>query len=343
MLAVPQKFTPEIAPVLRCTMNAAVISVPGSPEVFQIDERPQPVLGEADVLIRVKAAGVNRADLMQREGHYPPPPGASVDIPGLEVAGLIESVGMNARRWKIGEAVCALLPGGGYAEYVAVNGGHCLPVPRGLSFTEAATLPEAVFTVWHNVFQRGRLVPGERFLVHGGSSGIGLAAIQLAHLLGAQAFATAGNEEKCRACEKAGAELVINYRDKDFETVLKHDGMDVILDMVGGDYVPKNLRLLRPDGRLVFISAVNGARAEFNVLDIMVRRLTITGSTLRNREAAFKSALAADVERCVWPLIEDGKFRSNVFKVFRLEQAAEAHRLMESSRHIGKIVLAVDE
>ena len=323
-------------------MNAAVISVPGPPDAFKIDERPRPIPGEADVLIRVKAAGVNRADLIQREGHYPPPPGVSVDVPGLEIAGVIEAVGVNARRWKGGEAVCALLPGGGYAEHVAVNGGHCLPVPRGLSFVEAATLPEAVFTVWHNVFQRGRLVTGERFLVHGGSSGIGLAAIQLAHLMGARAFATAGNEEKCRACEEAGAELAINYRHKDFETVLRPDGMDVILDMVGGSYVARNLRLLRPDGRLVFINAVNGAQAEFNVLDIMVRRLTITGSTLRSREPDFKSALAAEVERYIWPLIEGGKFRANVFKVFRLEEAAEAHRLMESSQHIGKIVLAVE-
>jgi putative PIG3 family NAD(P)H quinone oxidoreductase len=324
-------------------MKAAVISAPGQPDVFRIEERPQPIPGKEDVLVRVKAAGVNRADLFQREGHYPPPAGAPVDIPGLEVAGVIESVGVNVRRFKSGDAVCALLPGGGYAEHVAVNGGHCLPVPRGLSFVEAATLPEALFTVWHNVFQRGKLVPGDRFLVHGGSSGVGLAAIQLAHLTGARAFATAGNEEKCRACEKAGAELAINYRDKDFETVLKPDGVDVILDMVGGDYVPKNLRLLRPEGRLVFINSMNGAQAEFNAMDIMARRLTITGSTLRSREAAFKSALAADVERHVWPLIEEGKFRANVFKVFRLEKAAEAHRLMESSRHIGKIVLSVGE
>jgi putative PIG3 family NAD(P)H quinone oxidoreductase len=324
-------------------MKAAVISAPGQPDVFRIEERPQPIPGKEDVLIRVKAAGVNRADLFQREGHYPPPAGAPVDIPGLEVAGVIESVGVNMRRFKSGDAVCALLPGGGYAEHAAVNGRHCLPVPRGMSYVEAATLPEALFTVWHNVFQRGRLVPGDRFLVHGGSSGVGLAAIQLAHLTGARAFATAGNEEKCRACEKAGAELAINYRDKDFEAMLKPDGVDVILDMVGGDYVPKNLRLLRPDGRLVFINSMNGAQAEFNAMDIMARRLTITGSTLRSREAAFKSALAADVERHVWPLIEEGKFRADVFKVFRLEEAAEAHRLMESSRHIGKIVLSVGE
>ena len=238
--------------------------------------------------------------------------------------------------------VCALLAGGGYAEYVAVNGGHCLPVPRGSSFTEAASLPEAVFTVWHNVFQRGRLQAGERFLVHGGSSGIGLTAIQLVREHGARAFATAGSGEKCLACEEAGAERAINYRNEDFEKALKAEGVDVILDMVGGDYVAKNLKLLRPDGRLVFINAVNGARAEFNAQDIMARRLTITGSTLRSRESAFKSALAAEVERHVWPLIEAGKFRANIFKVFRLDEAVEAHRLMESSRHIGKIVLLVE-
>src|SRR6516164_1772303 len=323
-------------------MNAAVISVPGPPDVFKIEERPRPIPGEADVLIRVKAAGVNRADLIQREGHYPPPPGVSVDVPGLEIAGVIEAVGVNARRWKGGEAVCALLPGGGYAEHVAVNGGHCLPVPRGLSFVEAATLPEAVFTVWHNVFQRGRLVTGERFLVHGGSSGIGLAAIQLAHLNGARAFATAGTAEKCRACEEAGAEHAINYQAEEFQTALQPEGVDLILDMIGGDYVPKNLRLLRPEGRLVFINAMKGARGEFDSREIMARRLTVTGSTLRSREAGFKSFLAKEVERHVWPLIEAGKFRANVFKVFRLEAAAEAHRLMQTSAHIGKIVLAVE-
>src|SRR6516165_4686383 len=258
-------------------MNAAVISVPGPPDVFKIEERPRPIPGEADVLIRVKAAGVNRADLIQREGHYPPPPGVSVDVPGLEVAGVIEAVGVNARRWMGGEVVCALLPGGGYAEHVAVNSGHCLPVPRGLSFVEAATLPEAVFTVWHNVFQRGKLGPGEHFLVHGGTSGIGLAAIQLAHLNGARPFATAGSAEKCRACVDAGAERAINYREEDFEAALQSEGVDVILDMVGGDYVPKNLRLLRPDGRLVFINCVNGAKADFDVRNIMMHRLTITG------------------------------------------------------------------
>jgi putative PIG3 family NAD(P)H quinone oxidoreductase len=235
--------------------------------------------------------------------------------------------------------VCALLAGGGYAEYVAVNAGQCLLVPGGWSFTEAATLPEAVFTVWHNVFQRGGLKSGERFLVHGGSSGIGLAAIQLVRAREARAFATAGSDEKCRACESAGAERAINYRNEDFETALKAEGLDVILDMVGGDYVAKNLRLLRPEGRLVFINAMHGARGEFNAQDIMARRITITGSTLRSRSSAFKSALAVEVEQHVWPLIEGGKFRANVFAAFRPDEAAEAHALMESSRHIGKIVL----
>jgi len=309
--------------------------------VLQIEERTKPVPCEADVLIRVKAAGLNRADLIQREGYYPPPAGVAADIPGLEVAGVIESIGAKEQRWKVGDAVCALLPGAGYAEYAAVDGGHCLPVPSGWSFADAAALPEVVFTVWHNVFQRGRLMPEELFLVHGGSSGVGLAAIQLAHLTGARAFATAGSIEKCHACEEAGAERAINYRQEDFADALKPDGVDVILDMVGGDYVSKNLGLLRPEGRLIFINSVNGAQVGFNVRDVMMRRLTITGSTLRSREAAFKSALAAEVERHVWPLVEAGRFRANVFKTFPMEEVAEAHRLMESSQHIGKIVLTI--
>ena len=266
----------------------------------------------------------------------------AADIPGLEVAGVIEACGGAVRRWKIGDAVCALLAGGGYAELVVVDAGHCLPLPRGWSFTDAAALPEAVFTVWSNVFQRGRLQAAERFLVHGGSSGIGLTAIQLAKARGARPFATAGSADKCRACEAAGAERAINYRDEDFEHVLKDEGVDVILDMIGGDYVAKNLRLLRPDGRLVFIAAMQGADAQFNALQVMTRRLTITGSTLRSRDAEFKTALAAEVEREIWPLLAAGKFQPKVFKIFRLEEAAEAHRLMESSQHIGKIVLAVE-
>ena len=322
-------------------MKAVVISRPGPPDVLRIEDRPKPVPKATEVLIGVKAAGLNRADLIQRAGRYPAPADTPADIPGLEVAGVIDEVGAEVRRWRIGDAVCALLAGGGYAEYVAVNAGQCLPVPGGWSFTEAATLPEAVFTVWHNVFQRGGLKSGERFLVHGGSSGIGLAAIQLVRAREARAFATAGSDEKCRACELAGAERAINYRSEDFETLLKAEGLDVILDMVGGDYVAKNLRLLRPEGRLVFINAMHGARGEFNAQDIMARRITITGSTLRSRSSAFKSALAVEVEHHVWPLIEAGKFRANVFAAFRPAEAAEAHALMESSRHIGKIVLVV--
>ena len=323
-------------------VKAVVISQPGPPDVLKIEERPLPALRPGEVLIRVKAAGLNRADLIQRTGRYPAPSDAPADIPGLEVAGVIETAGAEVQRWKTGDSVCALLAGGGYAKYVAANAGHCLPVPPGWSFKEAAALPEALFTVWHNVFQRGHLRAGDHFLVHGGSSGIGLAAIQLARESGARAFATAGSAEKCRACEAAGAERAIDYRHEDFEAALAVEGIDVILDMIGGDYVPKNLRLLRPEGRLVFINAMKGADAEFNALDVMARRLTITGSTLRSRESAFKSALAAEVERHVWPLVEAGRFHAGVFRVFQLDEAAEAHRLMESGRHIGKIVLIVD-
>lgn len=320
-------------------MKAIVISRPGPPEVLVLEEQAKPTPGESEVLIRVHAAGLNRADVLQRQGGYPAPAGAPAAIPGLEVAGVIEACGAAVHRWQIGDAVAALLAGGGYAEYVAVEAGHCLPLPRGWSFTEAATLPEAACTVWSNVMQRGRLQAGENFLVHGGSSGIGLTAIQLARARGARVFATAGSAEKCRACEQAGAERAVNYRTADFEGALKDDGIDVILDMVGGDYVAKNLRLLRPDGRLVFIAALQGAKAEFNVHQVMTRRLTLTGSTLRSRDRAFKSALVAEVEREVWPLIAAGQLRPHVFQVFPLAEAAAAHRLMESGQHIGKIVL----
>lgn len=322
-------------------MKAVVISQPGPPDVLQLVERPTPSIGENEVLLHVKAAGVNRADLIQREGRYPAPPGVAPDILGLEVAGEVAACGSAVKRWKPGDAVCALLAGGGYADRLCVDAAHCLPIPTGWSFVDAAALPEALFTVWSNVFQRGRLQPGENFLVHGGSSGIGMAALQLAHAFGAQAFATAGSDEKCRACVAAGAERAINYRNEDFEIAFKDTGIDVILDMVGGDYVPKNLRLLRSEGRLVFINAMKGGKAELNAQQVMSRRLTITGSTLRSRESAFKAALAADVERNIWPVIDAGKFRANVFKTFPLTHAADAHRLMESSAHIGKIVLTM--
>jgi NADPH:quinone reductase len=322
-------------------MKAVVITKSGGPDVLSLADRPMPEPGPTEVLISVKAAGVNRPDLVQRAGHYPAPKGVSSEIPGLEVAGIVAASGTDVQRWKLGDAVCTLLAGGGYADHVSVDETHCLPIPRGWSFTDSAALPEAIFTVWHNVFQRGGLKARERFLVHGGSSGIGLAAIQLAKLFGAHVFATAGSDEKCRACEEAGAQRCINYQALDFENELKAEGVDLILDMVGGSYVAKNLRLLRPDGRLVFIAAMLGAKAEFNVLEIMARRLTITGSMLRRRDREFKAALAAEIEMHVWPFVVAGKFRANVFKVFPLELAAEAHRLMETSQHIGKIVLEI--
>jgi putative PIG3 family NAD(P)H quinone oxidoreductase len=293
------------------------------------------------VLIQVHASGVNRGDLIQRAGKYPAPPGVSADIPGLEVAGEIVGVGDAVTRWKRGDRACALLAGGAYAEYVAVNAGHCLPVPAGLSYAGAAALPEVVLTVWSNVFQRGRLEAGERFLVHGGSGGIGMAAIQLARARKARVFATAGTDEKCRACEQAGAERAINYRNEDFAAALEAEGVDVILDMIGGDYTPRNLKLLRPDGRLVFINSMKGSRSEFNALDVMSRRLTITGSTLRSRDADFKTALTAEVEKIVWPLVASGEFNANVCKIFPLQDAADAHRFLADGKRIGKVVLDV--
>ncbi len=265
----------------------------------------------------------------------------SPDVPGLEVAGVVEACGEGTARWRPGDKVCALLGGGGYAEYAVADGGHCLPVPDRWSFEEAASLPETVFTVWHNVFGRGRLQPKEDFLVHGGSSGIGITAIQLAAAWGARVFATAGTEDKCLACEALGAHKCINYKLFDFEESLNKVGLDVILDMVGGDYIPKNIRLLRMDGRLVFINAMHGGQGAFDALDLMRRRLTLTGSTLRPRSPAFKTALAAEVEKNVWPLIAAGKFKPVLYRVFGLEDAGLAHAVMERSEHTGKIVLRV--
>jgi NADPH2:quinone reductase len=320
-------------------MEAIVVPQPGPPDILTLAPRPLPAPGAGEILIRVEAAGVNRADIAQRQGRYPAPPGAPPDIPGLEVSGVVESCHPTVRRWKPGDAVCALLAGGGYAQYVTVHEGQCIPVPSGLSFTDAAALPEAACTVWHNVFQRGRLQAGENFLVHGGSSGIGMMAIQLAKAFGARVFTTAGNEAKCRACEVAGADRALNYRREDFEAALKEEGVDVILDMVGGDYAPKNLRLLRPDGRLVYINAMQGGKVELDIPRVMSRRLTVTGSTLRSREAAFKTALVAEVERVVWPLVATGRIKPAVSAIFSLAAAADAHRLMESSEHVGKIIL----
>jgi len=323
-------------------MKAVVITAPGAPGVLQVQERPVPEVGPGQVLIRVRAAGVNRPDVAQRKGKYPPPPDVPADIPGLEVAGVVEACGEGTVRWRPGDRVCALLGGGGYAGYAVADEGHCLPVPEGWSLEEAASLPETVFTVWHNVFQRGGLKRGEDFLVHGGSSGIGITAIQLAVAWGARVFATAGTEDKCLACEALGANKCINYKLSDFEESLNKVGLDVILDMVGGDYIAKNIRLLRMDGRLVFINAMHGSRGEFDALDLMRRRLTLTGSTLRPRSAAFKAALAADVEQHVWPLIAAGKFKPVLYRVFDHADAAAAHAVMERSEHTGKLVLRVE-
>ncbi len=324
------------------SMKAIIITNPGGPDVLKPAERPIPVPEENEVLIKIKAAGINRPDIAQRQGRYPAPPGAPADIPGLEVSGIIEECGSKVTRWKKGDEVCALLSGGGYAEYVTVPAGQCLPIPEGFSFEQAASLPETMFTVWNNVFQRGALKQGENFLVHGGSSGIGVTAIQLAKAIGATVFATAGTQEKVEACLELGADKCINYKEDDFAKILEDEGVDVILDMIGGDYVPKNIRLLRPDGRMVFINAMKGGEMDLNIRDIMKKRLIITGSTLRNRETFFKSALAEEIEKHVWPLIEQGKFKPVVYKTFPLDDAGKAHQLMESSAHIGKIVLVIE-
>ena len=324
-------------------MNAIVIQQAGGPEVLELQTRPRPEPGPGQVLLRVAAAGVNRPDVFMRQGKYAGANDAAGLVPGLEVAGHVEACGPDVSRWQPGDAVCALLSEGGYAEYVVVEAGHCLPVPAGLSLAEAASLPETAFTVWHNVFQRGHLQPGETLLVHGGSSGIGVLAVQLAHALGSRVAATAGSAEKCAAVARLGADIVVNYKEEDFEKVVAAaGGADVVLDMIGGDYTPKNLRLLRDDGRLVFINAMQGAQAEFNALDVMRRRLTITGSTLRPRSAEFKAALAREVERHVWPVVAAGGLRPVIERTFPLAEAAEAHRLMESSSHIGKIVLLME-
>ncbi|MFD2785500.1 NAD(P)H-quinone oxidoreductase [Hymenobacter rubripertinctus] len=324
-------------------MNAIVIRQAGGPEVLDYQIRPRPEPAAHQVLLRVAAAGVNRPDVLLRAGKYAGSGGVAGLVPGLEVAGHVVGCGAAVARWHPGDAVCALLTEGGYAEYVVVDARHCLPVPAGLSLTEAASLPETAFTVWHNVFQRGGLQPGETLLVHGGSSGIGVLAVQLAHALGSRVATTAGSAEKCAAVARLGADLAINYKEEDFEAVVAQaGGADVILDMVGGDYTPKNMRLLRDDGRLVFINAMQGAQAEFNALDLMRRRLTLSGSTLRPRSAEFKAALALEVERHIWPVIEAGQLRPVLERTFPLAEARAAHELLETSTHIGKIVLTVE-
>jgi NADPH2:quinone reductase len=298
------------------------------------------------VLIRVAAAGVNRPDVLQRQGLYPLPPGVS-DLPGLEVAGTVAALGDGVSGWRVGDAVCALTPGGGYAGYCTTPAGQCLPVPHGLSMIEAASLPETCFTVWINVFDRARLAPGETLLVQGGSSGIGVTAIQMARAFGHRVFATAGTRDKCRACEVLGAERGIDYREEDFVVVVKEltggKGVDVILDMVGGDYVPRELKCLAADGRLSLIAFLGGSNTTLDMSDILFRRLTITGSTLRPRSVEYKTAVANALRQHVWPKIEAGTIKPVIHSVFPLDQAAEAHRLMESSTHVGKIVLSVGD
>ena len=325
-------------------MIAIEIKEPGGPEVLVPVERRKPLMGEGDLLIRVAAAGVNRPDVMQRKGQYPPPHGAS-DIPGLEIAGTVELAGTQVGPWKIGDKVCALVSGGGYAEYCTAPAPQCLPIPRGMDLIHAAAIPETTFTVWTNVFERGRLVAGESLLVHGGSSGIGTTAIQLGRAFGARVFATAGSADKCAACEALGAERAFNYREVDFVAGVKEltdgKGVDVVLDIVGGDYVQRNLDALAMNGRLVQIGVMGGAKAQVNMMSVLQRRLWITGSTLRARSVAEKGALAKAVHEHVWPLLESGAVKVLVDQTFPLRDAAAAHRVMDASTHIGKLVLVV--
>src|SRR5437762_173046 len=322
-------------------MRAVEISKPGGPEVLKAVERPKPTPKDGEILIKVAAAGVNRPDVLQRSGNYPVPPDAS-DLPGLEVAGEVVSPG---KTYRTGDKVCALVHGGGYAEYCVAPEVQALPVPKGLSMVEAASLPETFFTVWGNVYDRGRLAPGESLLVQGGTSGIGVTAIQMARATGNRVFATAGSDEKCAACVRLGAEKAINYRAQDWVAEARAatggKGVNMILDMVGGDYVPKELKILADEGRLVFIAFLGGHKTELDVDAVMRKRLTITGSTLRPRSVEFKGYLARNLREKIWPRIEAGKIKPVIYKTFPLAQAAEAHRLMESSQHIGKLVLTV--
>ncbi len=321
------------------SVMTAVKSVVGQPLTLHEIEKPSP--GPGQVLIRVHAAGVNRPDLVQRAGRYPPPPGAPETL-GLEVAGVIDAVGSNVTKWKGGEKVCALVPGGAYAEYALAHEGSCMPIPEPLSFTEAAGLPETVLTVWNNVFEMGKLKPGEALLIHGGASGIGTTAIQMAKAWGATVYATAGTDEKCRLCESLGATRSINYKTEDFETVMRDaGGVDVILDMVGKPYFDKNLTILKDLGRLCYIAFLQGSKVEGDLLRLMMKRITITGSTLRIRTDDYKAMLAKGVVDNIWPMIRDGRFRPQVTAVFNLAEADAAHAKMDASDHAGKIILQV--
>ena len=331
-----------MANALPDMMNAIEIAQFGGPDVLKSAKRPMPRPGTGEVLIEVAAAGINRPDILQRQGGYRPPPGAS-DIPGLEIAGRIVALGSDVEGWKIGDQACALVAGGGYAEFCAAPAPQCLPFPRGMDAVKAAAIPETFFTVWTNVFDRGRLKSGETFLVHGGSSGIGTTAIQLAHAFGARVFTTAGSAEKCAACVKLGAERAIDHKREDFVTVIqeatRQKGIDVILDMVGGPYINRNLQILAMEGRLVQIAFLQGSKAEIDMGPLMMKRQTLTGSTLRPRSVAEKGTIAKSLREKVWPLLDSGKVAPVMFKTFPLAEAAAAHKLMESSSHIGKIVL----
>jgi NADPH:quinone reductase len=323
-------------------MNAISIREPGGPEVLSLVQIVRPEAGLGQILVKVAAAGVNRPDILQRQGGYPPPAGAPL-TPGLEVAGEVVALGQGVKRFRLGDQVCALVPGGGYAEYAVVAEDNALPVPAGLSMIEAAAIPETYFTVWTNVFQRGGLKAGEKLLIHGGSSGIGTTALQLAKQFGAYVIVTAGSDEKCKQCLALGADVAINYRTQDFVAETENAGLkaDVILDMVGGDYVARNLKVAALNGRIVQIAFQQGSKIEADFLPIMLKRLTFTGSTLRPRSVAEKAVIARELEEKVWPLLAAGKCLPQIYKTFPLGDAVEAHRLMESSAHVGKIVLVV--
>ena len=326
------------------SMTVIAIGAPGGPEVLKPERRPVPMPGAREILIRVVAAGVNRPDALQRSGAYPPPKGAS-DILGLEVAGVVVAVGGSVARWKVGDEVCALTPGGGYAEYALVDGSNALPIPKGMSPAQAAAIPETFFTVWHNVFERAGLKPGETLLVHGGASGIGTTTIMLAKAFGSQVVITAGSEEKCAACRALGADIAINYRNEDWLAIVKEvtsaRGADVILDMVGGPYIEQNYQAAAIEGRIVNIAFLQGSRVEVDYMRLMMKRLTHTGSTLRAQSVEAKGRIAAQLEEKIWPLLVQGKCHPLIHARFPLDQASEAHALMETNAHIGKIILDV--
>ena len=330
--------------VLPPRMRAVAISAPGGPEVLVVEERPVPQPGEGEIVVEVAAAGVNRPDLMQRAGAYPPPKGAS-DLPGLEVSGTVAAVGPGTPRWRVGDAVCALTPGGGYAEYVRVHGSNALPWPEGLDAVAAAAMPETFFTVWHNVFERGGLKAGETFLVHGGASGIGTTAIMLAKAFGATVLTTAGSAEKCAACRELGADVAIDYKAQDWLAAVREAtggrGVDLVLDMVGGPYVAMNYQAAAVDGRIVNIAFQQGSVVEIDMMRLMTKRLTHTGSTLRPQPVEAKARIAAGLERAVWPLVAAGRCRPVIHATFPLAEAAKAHALLEAGSHVGKVVLTV--